>query len=245
MWSIPVPIPDNPLRYVLTYLIEHQSGFLMVDPGWDHPDSWPRSPRGWPRRGSRSGASPPWSSPTCTPTTTACPARCRRSPGAWIGMHEREDAWLGRVRPSRARCGRDWPSTCALRRAARRARGTAAGPPGAAAAGPPGDGAGRPAAGPRRPGRRAGLQLRARLDARALARAPVLPRPDHRLLLTGDHVLPRITPNVSATTRSPPARRLPGLAGATARDRRARCCPRTSTGSPTWTRGWTPWRAPP
>ena len=40
VWSIPVPIPDNPLRYVLTYLIEHQSGFLMVDPGWNHPDSW-------------------------------------------------------------------------------------------------------------------------------------------------------------------------------------------------------------
>ena len=23
VWSVPVPIPDNPLRYVLSYLIEH------------------------------------------------------------------------------------------------------------------------------------------------------------------------------------------------------------------------------
>ena len=40
MWSVPVPIIGNPLRYVLTYLIEHDSGFVMVDPGWNHPDSW-------------------------------------------------------------------------------------------------------------------------------------------------------------------------------------------------------------
>src|ERR1043165_1955779 len=35
LWSIPVPIPDNPLRYVLVYLIEQSGGgFALVDAGW-------------------------------------------------------------------------------------------------------------------------------------------------------------------------------------------------------------------
>jgi glyoxylase-like metal-dependent hydrolase (beta-lactamase superfamily II) len=40
VWSVPVPIPDNPLRYVLSYVIEHASGFVLIDPGWDDPASW-------------------------------------------------------------------------------------------------------------------------------------------------------------------------------------------------------------
>ena len=40
VWSVPVPIIGNPLRYVLSYLIEHDSGFVMIDPGWNHADSW-------------------------------------------------------------------------------------------------------------------------------------------------------------------------------------------------------------
>src|SRR5579859_2317395 len=40
VWSVPVPIPDNPLRYVLSYLIEHAAGFVLVDPGWNAPASW-------------------------------------------------------------------------------------------------------------------------------------------------------------------------------------------------------------
>ena len=35
LWSIPVPIPDSPLRYTLTYLVATDSGLVVVDPGWD------------------------------------------------------------------------------------------------------------------------------------------------------------------------------------------------------------------
>ncbi|HEY2308435.1 MAG TPA: MBL fold metallo-hydrolase, partial [Streptosporangiaceae bacterium] len=35
LWSVPVPIPDSPLRYTLTYLIAAGSGLVVVDPGWD------------------------------------------------------------------------------------------------------------------------------------------------------------------------------------------------------------------
>ncbi|HYV79126.1 MAG TPA: hypothetical protein VE979_13430 [Streptosporangiaceae bacterium] len=35
LWSVPVPIPDSPLRYTLTYLAAAGSGLVVVDPGWD------------------------------------------------------------------------------------------------------------------------------------------------------------------------------------------------------------------
>src|SRR5919202_1520714 len=34
LWSIPVPIPNNPLRYVLSYGFETGGGVVLVDPGW-------------------------------------------------------------------------------------------------------------------------------------------------------------------------------------------------------------------
>jgi glyoxylase-like metal-dependent hydrolase (beta-lactamase superfamily II) len=40
VWSIPVPIPDNPLRYVLVYALECRDGVALVDAGWDDDRSW-------------------------------------------------------------------------------------------------------------------------------------------------------------------------------------------------------------
>src|SRR5689334_4773290 len=41
LWSIPVPIPDNPLRYTLTYLVPgDRDQLVVVDPGWDDPQTW-------------------------------------------------------------------------------------------------------------------------------------------------------------------------------------------------------------
>ena len=37
VWSIPVPIPDNPLRYTLVYALETARGPVLVDTGWDDP----------------------------------------------------------------------------------------------------------------------------------------------------------------------------------------------------------------
>lgn len=35
VWSIPVPIPQNPMRYTLSYLIRANDGNIIIDPGWD------------------------------------------------------------------------------------------------------------------------------------------------------------------------------------------------------------------
>jgi glyoxylase-like metal-dependent hydrolase (beta-lactamase superfamily II) len=40
VWSIPVPFPDNPLRYTLSYLLTGPEGAVVVDPGWDSDEGW-------------------------------------------------------------------------------------------------------------------------------------------------------------------------------------------------------------
>ena len=40
IWSIPVPIPNNPLRYVLAYALESAKGIVLVDAGWECEESW-------------------------------------------------------------------------------------------------------------------------------------------------------------------------------------------------------------
>jgi hypothetical protein len=94
VWSVPVPIPDNPLRYVLSYLIEHSGGFVLVDPGWDAPVSWQALTDGL------AACSVPLSALTAVLVTHVHPdhhglsGAVREKSGAWIGMHEREDAQL-------------------------------------------------------------------------------------------------------------------------------------------------------
>ncbi|AEV86072.1 Zn-dependent hydrolase [Actinoplanes sp. SE50] len=40
IWSVPVPIPQSPLRYTLSYLIPGDDGLVVVDPGWDSAEGW-------------------------------------------------------------------------------------------------------------------------------------------------------------------------------------------------------------
>ena len=35
VWSIPVPFPDNPMRYTLSYLLVGDGDAVLIDPGWD------------------------------------------------------------------------------------------------------------------------------------------------------------------------------------------------------------------
>src|ERR1700730_16295087 len=40
LWSIPVPLPNNPLRYVLVYLLELDAGVAVIDTGWSTEEAW-------------------------------------------------------------------------------------------------------------------------------------------------------------------------------------------------------------
>jgi glyoxylase-like metal-dependent hydrolase (beta-lactamase superfamily II) len=97
VWSVPVPIIGNPLRYVLSYLIEHDDGFVMIDPGWNHPDSWQALTSGLAQ------CEIPLSAVTAVLVTHVHPdhhgqsGKVREHSGAWVGMHPAEDAFLERL----------------------------------------------------------------------------------------------------------------------------------------------------
>lgn len=40
VWALEVPIPHNALGFTLAYLIESDRGPVLVDAGWNHDDSW-------------------------------------------------------------------------------------------------------------------------------------------------------------------------------------------------------------
>jgi glyoxylase-like metal-dependent hydrolase (beta-lactamase superfamily II) len=40
LWSIPVPIPNSPLRYVSVYALADDAGLTLVDAGWNSAASW-------------------------------------------------------------------------------------------------------------------------------------------------------------------------------------------------------------
>lgn len=39
-WSLPLPIPHSPMRYVLAYVLETGPGLVLVDAGWNAPEVW-------------------------------------------------------------------------------------------------------------------------------------------------------------------------------------------------------------
>jgi glyoxylase-like metal-dependent hydrolase (beta-lactamase superfamily II) len=207
VWSVPVPIPIGPLRYVLSYLIEHRSGFVMVDTGWDNPDSWAGLVAGL------KSCDIPLSAVTAVLVTHVHPdhhglsAAVREQSGAWIGMHERESELLTRMafRPTEQQHWPDFLRWCgapaghieelvALRGASQHGgdrRRQMAKPDRTIADGELIDAP--------------GLTLRALWTPGHTPGHLCFRDETHDLLLTGDHVLPRITPNISAfDTRSRP-----------------------------------------
>jgi glyoxylase-like metal-dependent hydrolase (beta-lactamase superfamily II) len=196
LWSIPVPIPDNPMRYTLSYAFAGDDGILLVDPGWDSPAGRAALAEGL----GIAGATP--ADVTGIVLTHVHPDHhgmtgwVRSVSGAWVGMHPAEAAVL----PARAWKDRHHPGVDPgwLRRS-----------------GVPAD---EVAGLSVRPERLEALLAMAEPD-RLIEDGDRLPYPNWSLravwtpghtpghlclhdpeagvLLTGDHVLPRITPNIA------------------------------------------------
>lgn len=197
LWSVPVPIPNHPLRYTLSYLVPGDDGLVVVDPGWDTEDGWQALTAGIGAAGATVGDVLGIVVTHIHPDHHGLSERLRAASEAWIAMHPAERDTL----PQRVAQNSE---TLRLERATRRLRA---------------DGA------PEREIRKLLKQLRA--DPMAgltdMAEPDILlndgdPVPlagrrlnavwtpghtpghlclrerDARLLLTGDHVLPRITP---------------------------------------------------
>jgi glyoxylase-like metal-dependent hydrolase (beta-lactamase superfamily II) len=196
LWSIPVPIPDNPLRYVLVYAFESAKGPYLVDAGWNTDDAWDTLVAGLGTAG--------WDIKDVQgvlvthihPDHYGLAPRVREASGAWVALHPADAALLERrydqpadllvlVEALLRRNGAPEDEIAAL---------TAASLPMISRVAP-----GKPDTliedgdKPEVPG----------WDLHAVWTPGHSPghlcfyEPANRLLLSGDHVLPRITPNIS------------------------------------------------
>ncbi|BAL87393.1 hypothetical protein AMIS_21730 [Actinoplanes missouriensis 431] len=196
--SVAVPIPDNPLRYTLSYLVPGDHGLVVVDPGWDSDTGWDALVAGL----EFAGATP--ADVTGVVLTHVHPdhhgltARLRDASGAWVAMHPAEQASMLRNRetaPSRALGG--WMRAFNVPEAeAGRLLSTFGSEADRHFAGfadadvllEDGDLIPLP-----------GRTLRAIWTPGHTPGHLCLLEPDAQLLLTGDHVLPRISPNIGLT----------------------------------------------
>jgi glyoxylase-like metal-dependent hydrolase (beta-lactamase superfamily II) len=90
VWSIPVPFPNNPMRYTLAYLLMGDGETALVDPGWDSEEGWGALVEGL----ATAGVAP--SEVTAMVVTHFHPdhlgmaARLRAASGAWLALGEYE-----------------------------------------------------------------------------------------------------------------------------------------------------------
>lgn len=94
LWSIPVPIPLNPLRYVLAYAFELADGIALVDVGWDTEDAWTALRDGLAVTGHAVDDVRAVLVTHIHPDHYGLAGRVREQSGAWIAMHELEAAAL-------------------------------------------------------------------------------------------------------------------------------------------------------
>jgi len=87
LWSIPVPMPDSPLRYVLAYALELPDGLVLVDAGWDSPASWDALQQGLVTIGGSVTDVEGVLVTHVHPDHAGLAGRVRDASGAWIGLH--------------------------------------------------------------------------------------------------------------------------------------------------------------
>src|ERR1019366_1806715 len=94
LWSIPVPMPDSPLRYVLVYALELDDGLALVDAGWDTPEAWQALCDGLAVLGADITQVRAVAVTHIHPDHYGLAGRVREASGAWIGLHAADAALL-------------------------------------------------------------------------------------------------------------------------------------------------------
>ena len=97
LWSIPVPIPNNPLRYVLVYALELDSGVAIVDAGWNTEDAFLALCNGLEEAGGSLSDVRAVLVTHIHPDHYGLAGRVREESGAWIGLHP-DDAQMLKAR---------------------------------------------------------------------------------------------------------------------------------------------------
>jgi glyoxylase-like metal-dependent hydrolase (beta-lactamase superfamily II) len=197
VWSVPVMMPENPLRYTLAYVLLADTGAVVVDPGWDSDQGWEDLLHGLQVAGLSAGQVTGIVVTHVHLDHHGLSRRLSEASGAWIAMHTAEVQNL----PSRISeaagpdGGRSWLARCGAP-AELIAEFSAdladalglfrlADPDVLLADGDVLDLAGRQVRVVWTPGHTPGHIC--------------LHDADYDLLLTGDHLLPRISPNIGLT----------------------------------------------
>ncbi len=110
LWSIPVPIPHSPLRYTLCYAFAGAGPLVIVDPGWDDDDARAALQSGLAVAGATIGDVAGIVLTHIHPDHHGLSGWAQARSGAWIGMHPAEAATLpARVEHYRnADADREW-----------------------------------------------------------------------------------------------------------------------------------------
>jgi len=205
LWSVPVPIPFSALRYTLSYLIASEPGLIVVDPGWDTDAGWQALTGGFGAAGASAADVTGIVVTHVHPDHHGMSARLRAVCGAWIAMHPAErDSLPSRVWDAAKSPGRDlnWLLSCGVPASAAAELNDIGGWMDTLLAMPEPDVLlehGELVPGP-------GRRLRAVWTPGHTPGHLCLHEEAEDVLLTGDHVLPRITPNIAqvAHTDDPP-----------------------------------------
>ncbi|WP_424536029.1 MBL fold metallo-hydrolase [Sphaerisporangium viridialbum] len=92
VWSVPVPIPGNPLGYTLVYAVESPAGPVLVDAGWNHEDAWLALRDGLATLGIDLRTVRGVVVTHHHPDHAGLAGRVREESGGWIAMHEADAA---------------------------------------------------------------------------------------------------------------------------------------------------------
>jgi len=90
VWSVPVTIPDSPLRYTLAYLLLADTGVVVVDPGWESDTGWEDLLRGMRSAGLAADRVTGIVVTHVHLDHHGLSQRLREASGGWIAMHAAE-----------------------------------------------------------------------------------------------------------------------------------------------------------
>ncbi|MEO5873706.1 MAG: MBL fold metallo-hydrolase, partial [Streptosporangiaceae bacterium] len=108
VWSVPVPIPGNPLGKTLVYVLDGPKGPVLIDAGWAHPDSWKALKSGLGEIGFGMDEVAGVVVTHCHPDHAGLAGRVREASGAWIAMHEEDIRLVELMRESTGDELADW-----------------------------------------------------------------------------------------------------------------------------------------
>ncbi len=203
LWVVPVPIPMNSLRYVLVYVFATERGAYLIDAGWNTDEAFNALAAGLKQAGFAMADVRGVMVTHIHPDHYGLAGRIREASGAWISLHPADarliqsryidpDELLEMVSSSLLKAGASAEELAGIGAASMPVRGFVE-PTLPDVLLEDGDHPDVP-----------GWNLRAIHTPGHSPGHLCFYLPDQRLMLTGDHVLPRITPNISYHPQSGP-----------------------------------------